>query len=252
MVQRRLGNTGFAVAPIGLGSTKFGRNSNVKYPLPFALPSEKEVQAVLAAALDVGVNLIDTAPAYGDSERRIGAAIAGQRDHWVLCTKCGERYHDDRSTYDFSAQALNESLEGSLRRLKTDHVDILLLHSDGHDLDILTQSDAVETMTRFKASGKTRTIGISAKTADGIIAAIPRLDVIMAPFNQKETALAGALASAREAGLGILAIKGLFSGYLEADAAIAFVLRQSFVDGLILGTINPAHLRQAVAIANSL
>jgi aryl-alcohol dehydrogenase-like predicted oxidoreductase len=249
MVRRPIGNTGLTVSSIGLGTTKFGRNSNVKYPSPFELPSNKEVEAVLEAALELGVNLIDTAPAYGESEPRLGAMIAAQRDRWVLSTKCGEQYQNGRSIYDFSGQALTRSVDASLQRLKTDHVDILLLHSDGRDLEILSRGDTVEAMMRLKAGGKTRAIGISAKTAAGISAAVPLLDVIMAPFNQREQGLAEALENAHAAGLGILAIKGLYSGHLEASAAIRFVMRQPFVDALIIGTINAVHLRDAVAAA---
>jgi aryl-alcohol dehydrogenase-like predicted oxidoreductase len=249
MVQRRLGNTGLVVGPIGLGTTKLGRNTDVKYPEPFELPSDKQVQVLLQAALDSGVNFIDTAPAYGESEGRLGRFIASQRKHWVLCTKCGETYRNGRSIYDFSAAALRGSVEASLRRLQTDYVDVLLLHSDGRDLDILQRSDAVETLMRLKASGKARAVGISVKTSAGIAAAVPVLEVVMAPFSERDPALASALAAARDQGLGTIAIKGLFSGHLEASAAIAFVLRQPFIDSLILGTINVEHLRDAVAMA---
>lgn len=249
MVQRRLGKTGVTVSPIGLGTTKLGRNTDVKYPTPFDLPSDKQVEELLQTALDLGVNLIDTAPAYGDSERRLGAFITGQRERWVLCTKCGEQYENGRSIYDFSGQALSRSVEASLQRLKTDYVDILLLHCGAQDLEILTRGDAVETLTRLKGGGKARAIGISAKTAAGIAAATSIFDIIMAPFSQRDPNLGQSLSTAHGQGLGILAIKGLLSGHLEAAAAIEFVLRQSFIDTLIVGTIDPVHLRQAVAVS---
>jgi aryl-alcohol dehydrogenase-like predicted oxidoreductase len=249
MVQRRLGNTGLTVGPIGLGTAKLGRNTDVKYPAPFELPSNRQVEELLRAALDLGVNLVDTAPAYGDSERRLGRFIAAQRNRWVLCTKCGENYQNGRSTYDFSAGALSRSVDESLRRLQTDYIDVLLLHSHGRDLEILQQSDAVEALLRMKAAGKARAVGISAKTREGIAAAVSALDVVMAPFSQRDAALEPALATARQRGLGILAIKGLFSGHLDAAAAFGFVLRQPFIDSLVVGTINPAHLREAVGFA---
>ena len=249
MVQRRLGNTDLSVSPIGLGTTKLGRNTDVKYPMPFDLPSEKQVLRLLQVAIDLGVNLIDTAPAYGDSERKLGSFIADQRDRWVLCTKCGEQYENGRSVYDFTSRALTASVDESLQRLKTEYVDILLLHSDGRDLEILTQTDALETLTRLKASGKTRAIGISAKTAEGVAAAASFMDVIMAPFSQRDQSLAQALTKARGQGVGILAVKGLLSGHLEAAEAIEFVLRQPVIDALIVGTLDPVHLREAVTTA---
>jgi aryl-alcohol dehydrogenase-like predicted oxidoreductase len=128
----------------------------------------------------------------------------------------------------------------------------LLLHSDGHDVDILTQTDAIDTLSRLKKSGKIRAAGISAKTKAGILEASRTLDVIMAPFSQKESSLAEALAEVQGRGLGVLAIKGLFSGHLEAGPAIAFVLRQPFIDTLVVGTIDPAHLKEAAAVAQRL
>jgi aryl-alcohol dehydrogenase-like predicted oxidoreductase len=232
-----------------LGTTKLGRNTDVKYPVPFQLPSDRQTEELLQSALDLGVNLLDTAPAYGESERRLGRIIATQRARWVVCTKCGERYEHGQSIYDFSTTALNRSVEASLRRLRTDYVDILLLHSDGRDLEILTRSDAVAVLMHLKASGKARFIGISAKTAEGIAAASPLLDVVMAPFSERDPSLANAFAAAHEQDLGIIAIKGLFSGHLAPSPAIEFVLRQPFVDALILGTINKEHLREAAETA---
>lgn len=252
MVRRQLGRTGFAVSPIALGTTKLGRNTNVKYPVSFALPSEREVAALFESALELGVNLIDTAPAYGESEVRLGAFVEKHRDEIVLCSKCGETYGNGRSVHDFSAAAIIASVEASLSRLRTDHIDILLLHSDGRDLEILTQTDAPEALASLKHNGKVRAVGISAKTTAGIAAAARSCDIVMAPFNQKEPALAGALAEAHDRGLGILAIKGLLSGHLDARPAIEFVLNQPFIDALVIGTLNPAHLGAAVTIAQNL
>lgn len=249
MVQRRLGSTGLLVGPIGLGTTKLGRNTDVKYPLPFDLPSDKQVEELLETALSLGINLIDTAPAYGESERRLGRVVARQREAWLLCTKCGEKYENGRSVYDFSAKSLTRSVDASLQHLQTDYVDVLLLHSNGRDWEILTATDAVDTLTHLKAAGKARAIGISAKSSRGIAAAVAALDVVMAPFNSRDPGLEPALANAHDQGLGIVAIKGLFSGHLEPSSAIEFVLRQRFVDSLILGTVDKDHLREAVATA---
>jgi aryl-alcohol dehydrogenase-like predicted oxidoreductase len=252
MVRRQLGRTGLTVSSVALGTTKLGRNTGVKYPADFTLPSDQEVATLLESARQLGVNLIDTAPAYGESERRLGPFINNHRDEIVLCTKCGEQYLNGRSIYDFSAQAILTSVEQSLRRLRTDHVDILLLHSDGNDVEILTQTDALETLSRLKKSGEIGAAGISAKTQAGILEAARTLDVVMAPFSQKDPSLAEALAEVQDRGLGVLAIKGLFSGHLEAGPAIEFVLRQPFIDTIVLGTIDPTHLAEAAAMAQRL
>jgi aryl-alcohol dehydrogenase-like predicted oxidoreductase len=127
-----------------------------------------------------------------------------------------------------------------------------LLHSDGKDVEVLTETDALAVLERAKKNGKARAVGISAKTEDGILEACRSLDIVMAPFSQADTSLAAALSQAHDAGLGVLAIKGLSSGGLEPARAIEFVLRQRFIDALVIGTIVPQHLRQAVAIAENI
>jgi aryl-alcohol dehydrogenase-like predicted oxidoreductase len=249
MVSRPLGRSGVNIAPIGLGTVKLGRNTDVKYPAAFDLPSDAQVEKLLETALDLGVNLIDTAPAYGSSEARLGAFVAAHRERIVLATKAGERYENGRSTYDFSAKAITASVDNSLRNLRTDHIDILVLHSNGEDEKILTQTDALEGLAALKRGGKVRAAGISAKTEKGVALAAESLDVIMTPFSQSDQSLAGALSKSHAAGLGVLAIKGLASGHLAAKAAIEFVLKQPFVDSLIIGTIDPAHLKAAVDVA---
>jgi len=75
--RRALGATGLEVSALGLGTVKFGRNTGVKYPAGFELPSAAEIGELLAVARDLGINLLDTAPAYGSSEERIGKSVGG-------------------------------------------------------------------------------------------------------------------------------------------------------------------------------
>src|SRR5690606_24883839 len=83
---RPLGSTGLTVSPLGLGTVKIGRNQGVKYPSGFELPTDQQVRGLLAQARDLGINLLDTAPAYGLSEQRLGPLLQGQRQEWVLCS----------------------------------------------------------------------------------------------------------------------------------------------------------------------
>ena len=84
-----LGNTGINVSRLGLGTVKFGRNKGVKYPKGFELPSDKECAALLELSQELGINMLDTAPAYGTSEERLGKVLTGQRDRWVIVGKAG-------------------------------------------------------------------------------------------------------------------------------------------------------------------
>jgi hypothetical protein len=101
MELKPLGATGLRVSPLGLGTVKFGRNQGVKYPQPFELPSDREALALLEQAWDLGINLLDTAPAYGDSEERLGRLLRQCRRDWVIVTKVGEEFRDGVSSLRF-------------------------------------------------------------------------------------------------------------------------------------------------------
>src|SRR5690606_32599472 len=97
---------------------------------------------LLAQARALGINLLDTAPAYGNSEERLGQLLQ-QRHEWVIVTKVGEEFRNGESHFDFSARQTVASIERSLQRLNTDYLDIVLIHSDGNDEAILDQGDCV-------------------------------------------------------------------------------------------------------------
>src|SRR5262245_6594243 len=184
MVRRPLGRTGLTIAPIALGTTKIGRNTDVKYPVNFSLPSDQAVAELFAAALQLGVNLIDTAPAYGTAEMRLGKLLESHRAEVLICTQDAEQYANCQPPYDFATAAVRASVDASLLRLRTDHIDILLLHSDGRDSEIITQTDALEELIRLKRSGKINAFGLSAKTPAGVRQAARDCDIVMAPFSQ--------------------------------------------------------------------
>ena len=160
------------VSPIGFGAFKIGRNQGTKYPQPFDLPDAEAVDALLNAALDLGVNYIDTAPAYGLSEERIGRAVSHRRSEFVLSTKVGESFIDGCSEYRFDDRAVRESIEQSLQRLRTDVLDVVFIHSQGDDMAIMQETDVVATLQSLRDSGSTRAIGLSGKTLEGARAAL--------------------------------------------------------------------------------
>nr|BFE91955.1 hypothetical protein GCM10020185_24910 [Pseudomonas brassicacearum subsp. brassicacearum] len=109
---------------------------------------------LLKLARDLGINLIDTAPAYGRSEERLGPLLRGQRQDWVIVSKVGEEFSDGQSRHDFSAAHTRFSVERSLKRLETDYIDLVLVHSDGNDLAILNDSEVYPTLAALKREGK--------------------------------------------------------------------------------------------------
>lgn len=105
-LHRPLGSTGFQVSPLGLGTVKLGRDQGVKYPNGFTIPDDAQALALLQQARELGINLIDTAPAYGIGEQRLGPLLRGQRDEWVIVSKTGEEFEQGRSHFDFSPRIL--------------------------------------------------------------------------------------------------------------------------------------------------
>jgi aryl-alcohol dehydrogenase-like predicted oxidoreductase len=237
------------VLPIGFGAFKIGRNEGVKYPSGYALPTESEVERLLNGVLDLGINHIDTAPAYGLSEERIGKAIAHRRGEFVLSTKVGETFEGGKSRYDFTAEATRASVQRSLQRLKTDMLDLVFIHSDGRDLTILQESDVAETLNDLRAAGLIRAIGFSGKTVEGARAALEWADALMVEYHLNETSHAAVMEEAASRGVGIVVKKGLASGHLPPETAIPFVLENPAVSSLVIGGLHIAHLKSNLEFA---
>ncbi|VVC76856.1 General stress protein 69 [Aquicella siphonis] len=248
MQKRNLGSSGIQVSIVGLGTVKFGRNQGVKYPCAFELPSDQDVEELLAVAAGLGINLLDTAPAYGASEERLGKSLRGRRHEWVICTKAGEEFIDGQSSYDFSPHALTHSVERSMRRLQTDYLDVVLVHSNGDDMRIIEQDQAFDTLEMLKRAGKIRAYGMSTKTIDGGLKTVEFADVAMVTFNPSCVEDREVIASAHRKQKGIFIKKAFASGHASKDPGgnLRFVFAESGVTSVIIGTINPAHLRENV------
>ncbi|HNL92483.1 MAG TPA: aldo/keto reductase, partial [Pseudomonadales bacterium] len=204
MFYRALGSTGMQVSVLGFGTVKLGRTEGVKYPQAFTVPDDKEARALLDLSRDLGINLIDTAPAYGNSEERLGKLLKTDRKQWLICSKVGEEFLDGQSTFDFSAAHTRMSVERSLRRLQTDYIDMVLVHSDGNDLDIIQNSEALETLAELKQRGWIRAFGMSTKTVAGGLLAAEQSDVVMVTYNLNEQADVAVLDYCREHNKGAL------------------------------------------------
>ncbi len=232
------------VSLLGLGTVKFGRRQGVRYPQPFRLPDDAAAAALLDAARELGINLLDTAPAYGESEERLGRILRGRRDDWLIATKVGESFAGGRSSFDFSPEAVRRSVEGSLQRLHTDRLDVVLIHSDGNDLQILDHLGTLDCLLELKARGWIRAAGISHKTVAGARRAMDLgADVIMATLNLTATGEAGLIAEAGEAGVGVLVKKALASGHAGTDS-LRYAAGSPGVSSVVVGTLNVAHLRE--------
>jgi aryl-alcohol dehydrogenase-like predicted oxidoreductase len=242
MELRQLGAGGPWVSPIGLGSTKFGRHEGVKYPNAFTLPNDGQLTDLLALAKQCGINLVDTAPAYGASEARIGALI-GADDHWRIATKAGETFVDGHSRFDFSPAAIRASVEHSRQQLCRDVLDIVLLHMPDDDVAILRHGAALATLLELREQGLIGAVGASTKTVAAGLIAVEQCDLVMITLNPADQSQRPVLAAARDAGKGILIKKPLDSGHHgDAGAALAGLVREPGVGSVVVGSIDPGHL----------
>lgn len=149
MELRRLGNSGLVVSPIGLGGNTFG-----------ATVDGDAAVSVIRHALDQGITFIDTANSYsnGRSEELIGKAVAGRRDDVVLATKVGWSVPDDRKGGRLSRRWIMEAVEGSLRKLNTDYIDLYQAHRPDDETPLEETLHAMDDLVR---QGKVRYLGCS-------------------------------------------------------------------------------------------
>lgn len=153
--KRRFGNTDMVVSVLGFGGAEIGYEG----------APQSDVDRLLNEALDAGLNVIDTAECYPDSEEKIGAAVSHRRHDYYLFTKCG---HFDGRTGDWSKASLLASIERSLRRLRTEYLDLVQLHSCSRD--VLEAGEAIEALQEARSRGWTRYIGYSGDGAAALFA----------------------------------------------------------------------------------
>jgi L-galactose dehydrogenase len=212
MDYRPLGNTGLQVSAVSLGGAAIGQQ--------YGPVSAADAADTVRAAIDAGVNLIDTSAYYGKgtSETFLGEALAGGlREKVSICTKAGRL---DRAVFDFTPAGMRACLEGSLRRLRTEYVDILL----AHDIEFADDYERVFTETagvlhELKREGKCRFVGMSCYPLGLLRQAIERckLDVVISycHFNlQNQLLLPDLLPVADRHGVGVLNASPLGMGLL--------------------------------------
>jgi aryl-alcohol dehydrogenase-like predicted oxidoreductase len=214
MHYRVLGRTGLRVSVIGVGTWQFGGEWGRDFP-------PAEVDAILGAAADCGINFLDTAECYGDhlSERLIGGALAGQRDRWILATKFGHHFHAPfQRTMHFDPADVVRQLDASLQSLRTDYVDLLQCHS-ATDAEFDTPG-LWETLRQEQDKGKVRHLGLSISPNTNLYqtdrASAVGASSIQVVYNrlqrEPETVV---LPSCQRQNLGVLARVPLASGFLS-------------------------------------
>lgn len=226
MKYRRLGKTELRVSAIGLGTWQYSGDWGKTF-------TEEEVCALFARARELGFNLVDTAAGYGDhlAERFLGKALAGQRDQWVIVSKFGREFWPiGRQHVDCRPKSVLRQLEDSLRALRTDCIDVYLMHSMENEI---ASNDAVWTvLDKARSAGKIKHLGISLppRDKDNIyqteLALQYGCDVIECVYNRLDRqAEDGVFYKAMDNDLGVLARVPMAQGYLSGNTGLAAFLR---------------------------
>lgn len=265
MIYRSFGNTGLIVSALGFGAGQIGN-----YNIP-----EKQVEHLLNSALDSGLNLIDTACGYYASEERIGKYISHRRNEFILSTKAGygiEGYQD--WTYDIIIAGVEEAL----RKLRTDYIDIVHLHSCG--LDILKRGKVIEALQKTIEVGKVRVAAYSGENEELKFAVDSNsFGSVMTSVNIcDQIDIDSSIKIAKERGMGVIAKRPLanapwkfserpYGGYVETywlrwkemnlpeisdwqDTFIRFSVFTEGIDSAIVGTTNIDHLKKSITSIN--
>lgn len=218
---RILTATGLPMSRLGLGTVQFGRTEQLKYPRKFELPSYHVLEDLIDEAQHRGINWVDTAPAYGFSEERLGKLLLYRRKHFIISTKVGEEFENGVSRCDLSLKHTRMSIERSLRRLRTDYLDIVLVHCDATD-------EILDCLYHFKKLGFIRYVGVSVKNRINY-----NVDVLMLTPDR-----------INEAGECVVLIKKpLSSGYArDPEQTLKTLFQNPIIDAVVLGTLDRKHL----------
>ncbi len=272
METRVLGKTGLRVSVLGIGLAEIGS---------LDLDEESQASDILNTALDQGINFLDTAACYGNSEELVGRAVAQRRDEFVLATKAGH-VTGGYDGEEWTAQTVRDSIDRSLRRLRTDHLDIVQLHTCS--VEVLERGEVIEALQEARDAGKTRFIGYSGDNEAALWAVESGLfDTLQTSFNLvDQNARRYLFDPAQKQEMGIIAKRPIANAVWGAEKpqssyagsyhdraeqmaslgpmpdtpdhgvllALAFCLSHDAVATAIAGTRNLDHLRQNIEWAS--
>ncbi len=270
------GNTGLMITRLGVGLSELGELS---------LTSEdvKTAGDVLNSALDGGINLLDTAACYDNSEELVGRTVSSRRDEYILASKCGHVAGGYQGE-DWDRKTVEDSIDRSLKRLQTDHVDIMQLHSCG--IDVLERGEVIDALVRAREAGKIRFVSYSGDNEDALWAVDSgHFDSLQTSFSlvDQHARTRGVLANAAAKGMGIILKRPIGNAVWKAASStssyadeyfrraqamqsegpianepddrimtsLAFVFAHPEPHTAILGTSNPAHMRSNIEMVNA-
>ena len=275
LAKKTLGRTGLEVTQLGYGAMEV-RGTRIWGGRPC---SPQQADTILNAVIDTGINFIDTANDYGTSELYIGRYLAERRDDYFLATKCGCHMQfagdHDETPHIWTRENLLRNISDSLQKMQTDYVDVLQLHNPA--VDVTEEGKLVDILNELRDAGVVKHIGCSS-TSPHLATYIDWgvFDVFQIPYSALERRHENLITAAGEAGAGIIIRGGVARGEPgsglgntdrwaiyekanlddlreEGESRTAFLLRFTLshphCHTTIVGTLNPDHLRENVAIA---
>lgn len=281
MEKTRFGKTGLQVSRLTFGAGEIG----------YLNTGRDRAARILNLLLDAGVNVIDTASSYKEAETVIGEAVGHRRDEYVLVSKCGQALPEEPSLNEdrWSAAVIEATVDRSLRRLRTDRLDVMLLHTC--DLATLQKGEAIAALVQAKQAGKVRFVGYSGDNeAAAYAASHPDIAVLETSISIADQAnLDTVLPEARAADVGVMVKRsianaawrpredhqGFFKDYSQVyrdrlarmrldpaklgfggaageawpELALRFTLSQPGVHTAIIGTTNPDNAARNIGFA---
>lgn len=274
METRILGKTGLEISRLGIGLAEIG--------FELSLEEVTHAEKVLNTALDHGITFLDTAACYDISEELIGRAVAHRRDDFVLATKAGH-ITGGYQGQEWTAQTVRDSIDRSLVRMRTDHVDLIQLHTCG--VDVLERGDVIRVLQEAKQAGKARFIGYSGDNEGARWAVHSGLfDTLQTSFNLTDQhARLYLFGPAKAQNMGVICKRPIANGAWGASQspsgyaddyferykimaqpgpipgapdhrillALGFAFAHKEVDTFIVGTRNPQHLEANIEWVNT-
>jgi L-galactose dehydrogenase len=215
VLHRRLGSTQLSVSVLGFGAAPLGNE--------YGAVGEAEGQRAVDAAIEHGIDFFDVSPYYGRTvaEERLGRYLQGKRERVVLCTKVGRYDVDPPEGFDFSAARVRRSVEESLRRLRTDVLDVYLAHDVEFGERSVVVNETLPEMARLREEGKVRAVGISGYPLEYLrgVAEEAGVEVVLSycHWNLLNTRMAGVLGPLAERGMGLINASPLHMGVLTRE-----------------------------------
>ncbi|MBM3262953.1 MAG: aldo/keto reductase [candidate division Zixibacteria bacterium] len=223
MQYRRLGRTGLLVSEISLGTVELGLDYGIRTEAGTNQPTPAEAERLLHHAVDIGINFLDTAAAYGTSETLIGKALRDRRSEIYIATKC-MHYHDPTGSAPEIQRQMTASIDESLRRLQTDRIDLIQIHGRDDpalEMRMVREGIALETLQVAKRAGKVRFIGYSSYLPEVTLAILSQgeWDTLQIAYNifdrrNEETVIP----AARKSDTGVIIRSALLKGALTDRA----------------------------------